>query len=170
LITLPKIEGLKYEIRETKEEDIPVIMDLCYQLSVYEKLEFKGTPELYKKYGFSKDKIFDCLLAQNSGGPGPEYLGVALYYYTFSTFESKPTLWLEDIFVPEEYRGNGVGTTLLKRLCQIAVEKDCGRVEWTVIDWNEPSRQFYFSLGAQAMDEWTTFRMTPEVFKKLAES
>ena len=167
---MPKIEGLKYKIRETTEEDIPVILDLCYQLSVYEKLEFKGTPELYKKYGFSKDKIWDCLVVENIGGVGPEYLGVALYYYTFSTFESKPTLWLEDIFVPENLRGNGIGTQLLKRLCQIAVEKECGRVEWTVIDWNEPSRQFYFSLGAKAMDEWTTFRMMPEEFKKLAES
>lgn len=167
---MPKIEGLKWEIRDTTEEDIPVIMDLCYQLSVYEKLEFKGTEELYRKYGFSEDKIYDCMLVENKGDIGPEYLAVALFYYTFSTFEAKPTLWLEDIFVPEDYRGNGIGTALLKKLCQIAVEKDCGRVEWTVIDWNEPSRQFYFSLGAKAMDEWTTFRMMPEAFKKLAES
>jgi RimJ/RimL family protein N-acetyltransferase len=167
---MPKIDGLKWKIRETTEKDILIIMDLCYQLSVYEKLEFKGTKELYKKYGFSKDKIFECLLAENTGEIGPEYLGIALYYYTFSTFESKPTLWLEDIFVPEEYRGNGIGTELLKRLCQIAVEKDCGRVEWTVLDWNEPSRQFYYSLGAISMDGWTTFRMMPDTFKKLAES
>ena len=93
-----------------------------------------------------------------------------MFYYTFSTFEAKPTLWLEDIFVPEELRGNGIGTDLLKQLCKIAVEKDCGRVEWTVLDWNEPSRQFYFNIGAKAMDEWTTFRMLPDAFKKLAES
>jgi len=167
---MPKIDGLEWKIRVATEEDIPVIMDLCYQLSVYEKLEFKGTEELYRKYGFSEDKIYDCYLVENTGEIGPPYLGVALYYYTFSTFEAKPTLWLEDIFVPEEYRGNGIGTALLKTLCQTAVEKDCGRVEWTVIDWNEPSRQFYFSLGAKAMDEWTTFRMMPDVFKKLAES
>ena len=170
MIKLPKIEGLKYKIRDATEEDIPTIMDLCYQLSVYEKLEFKGTEEKYRKYGFTKDKIYDCLLVENTGGPGPEYLGVALFYYTFSTFEAKPTLWLEDIFVPEELRGNGIGTNLLKQLCQIAVEKDCGRVEWTVLDWNEPSRQFYFNIGAKAMDEWTTFRMLPNAFKKLAES
>ena len=167
---MPKIPGLRWRVRVAEEKDIPVIMDLCRQLSVYEKLVFKGTPELYRKYGFSEDKIFDCLLAENTGDVGPPYLGVALYYYTFSTFESKPTLWLEDIFVPEEYRGNGVGTGLLKRLCGIAVEKDCGRFEWTVLDWNEPSRQFYYSLGASSMDGWTTFRMTPEVFKRLAES
>jgi N-acetylglutamate synthase-like GNAT family acetyltransferase len=167
---MPRIDGLKWTIRIATEEDITVIMDLCYQLSVYEKLEFKGKKELYKKYGFGKDKIFDCLLAENTGEIGTDYLGIAIFYYTFSTFESKPTLWLEDIFIPEEYRGNGIGTELLKRLCQIAVEKDCGRVEWTVLDWNEPSRQFYYSLGAISMDEWTTFRMSPEVFKKLAES
>ena len=166
---MPKMDGLKWKIREATEDDIPVILDLCYQLSVYEKLEFKGTEERYRKYGFSPDKIWDCLLVENTGNIGPEYLGIALYYYTFSTFEAKPTLWLEDLYVPEEYRGNGIGTDLLKRLCMIAVEKDCGRFEWTVLDWNEPSRQFYFSLGAIAMDEWTTFRMMPEAFKRLAE-
>jgi predicted acetyltransferase len=167
---MPKIDGLKWIIRPTTEEDVPIILDLCYQLCVYEKCEFKGTKELYKKYGFGKNKIYDCFLVENKGEIGPDYLGVALFYYTFSTHESKPTLWLEDMFVPEEYRGNGIGTELLKRLCQIAVEKDCGRVEWIVLDWNEPSRQFYYSLGAISMDEWTTFRMTPDVFKKLAES
>ncbi|MFP3952156.1 MAG: N-acetyltransferase family protein [Candidatus Bathyarchaeia archaeon] len=167
---MPEIEGLEWRIREAREEDVPVILDLCYQLSVYEKLEFKGTEEQYHKYGFGEEKIFYCLLAENTGDIGPGYLGIALYYFNFSTFEAKPTLWLEDIFVPEECRGNGIGTELLKRLCQIAVKKDCGRVEWTVLDWNEPSRQFYFSIGAKAMDEWTTFRMTPEVFKKFAES
>jgi GNAT superfamily N-acetyltransferase len=167
---MPKIPGLKWKIRKATEEDIPIILDLCYQLSVYEKLEFKGTPEKYRKYGFGKNKIFECLLVEKKGKIEPEYIGIALYYYTFSTFEAKPTLWLEDIFVPEKYRGNGIGTQLLKQLCKIAVEKDCGRVEWTVLDWNEPSRQFYYTLGAKAMDEWTTFRMTPEVFTKLAES
>jgi hypothetical protein len=145
-------------------------MDLCYRLSVYEKLEFKGKPELYERYGFGENKIFDCLLVENTGQVGAPYLGLALYYYTFSTFESKPTLWLEDIFVPEEYRGNGIGTALLRHLCRIALEKDCGRVEWTVLDWNEPSRRFYYELGAVSMDGWTTFRLMPDAFKKLAES
>jgi RimJ/RimL family protein N-acetyltransferase len=165
-----KTPGLKWKIREATEADIPAMLDLCQRLSVYEKLEFKGTPERYRKYGFGEDKIFDCLLVENAGESGPEFLGIALYYFTFSTFEAKPTLWLEDIFVPRECRGNGIGTQLLKQLCHIATEKDCGRVEWTVLDWNEQSRQFYFSLGAKAMDEWTTFRMTTEAFEELSEN
>jgi GNAT superfamily N-acetyltransferase len=166
---MPITQEVKYKIREATEEDIPTILDLCYQLSVYEELEFKGSPDLFKKYGFSDDKIFECLLVENLGKDGPKYLGIALYYFTFSTFESKPTLWLEDQFVPEEYRGKGIGKDLLKRLCRIAIERDCGRVEWTVLDWNKPSRDFYLKLGAQALDEWTTFRMTREFFEKIAE-
>ena len=168
---MSNILNLKWRVREaTEEEDIPLILDLCYQLSVYEKIEFEGTEELYRRYGFSEDKIFDCLLAENTGDVGPEYLGVVLYYYTFSTFESKPTLFLEDLFVPKEIRGNGVGTSLLKELCRIAIEKECGRLEWTVLDWNVASRQFFFSLGAKALDEWTTFSMNPEAFNKLADT
>ena len=166
---MPKIPGLKWKIRESTERDITTILDLCYQLSVYEKKEFKGTHDLYKNFGYGEDKIFDCLLVENTGEKGPDFLGIALYYYTFSTFESKPTLWLEDIFVPEDYNGNGIGRALLKKLCRIAVEKDCGRVKWTVLDWNEPSRQFYYRLGAISMDELTIFQMTPGVFKKIAE-
>ncbi len=109
------------------------------------------------------------LLAQNTGNEEPKYVGFALYYYTFSTWTGHPTLWLEDIFVPEELRGSGVGTALLKRLAKIALNKGCGRMEWTVLDWNEPSRKFYFSIGAKAMDDWTTFRMTPKELEKLAE-
>ena len=166
---MPKNPDLKWKIRESTEQDIAIILDLCYQLSVYEKKEFKGTHDLYKKYGYSEDKIFDCLLVENTGEIGPDYLGIALYYYTFSSFESKPTLWLEDIFVPEDYRENGIGTALLKKLCRIAAEKDCGRLKWTVLDWNEPSRQFFYRLGATSMDELTIFQMTPEIFKRIAE-
>jgi len=166
---MPKIPDLKWEVRVAEEEDIPTILDLCYQLSVYEKKEFKGTEELYKKYGFSEDKIFDCLLAENTGEVGPPYLGVALYYYTFSTHTGKATLYLEDIFVLEEYRGRGIGTRLLSELAKIAVEKDCARMDWIVLDWNKPSWGFYKKLGAFPLDEWTVFRMLPPEIKKLAE-
>ena len=93
---MPKIPGLKWRIRETSEEDIPLILDLCYQLSVYEKLEFKGTPELYRKYGFSEDKIFDCLLVENTGDIGPDYLGVALFYYPRGCVRS-PSIRIVDV-------------------------------------------------------------------------
>jgi GNAT superfamily N-acetyltransferase len=170
VIGMTKISETKWVIRQATEEDVPIILDTCYQLSRYEKLKFKGTEALYRKYGFGKDKIFDCLLAENTGDTGPDFLGIALYYYTFSTFEGKPTLWLEDMFVRKEYRRKGIGTALMKRLCQIALEKDCSRIDWIVLNWNEPTRQFSFNLGATAEDEWTIFRMTPDVFRRLAES
>ena len=163
---------LKYRIREATEDDIPVVMDLVKRLAVYEKLigSYTANEELYRRYGWGEEAIFKVLLAENEGDNGPDYLGLALYYFTFSTFVGKPTLWLEDMFVPEELRGLGIGTALLRRLAQVALERDCGRMEWTVLDWNEPSRRYYFSLGAKAMDEWTTFRLTPTEIKRLAEA
>ncbi len=163
--------GLSYKIRPAVEEDLPVLMDLIKQLAVYEKLidSYTATVELYRKYGFSEDAIFGALLVEKTGGEGPDYLGVALYYYTYSTFTGKPTLYLEDIFVPEENRGRGIGTGLLVELGKIAVEKGCARMDWIVLDWNKPSWDFYKNLGAFPLDEWTVFRMLAPEIKKLAE-
>ncbi|MCW3989591.1 MAG: GNAT family N-acetyltransferase [Candidatus Bathyarchaeota archaeon] len=162
---------LSYEIRPAEEEDLPVLMDLIKQLAVYEKLidSYTATVELYRKYGFGEDAIFGALLVEKTGGEGPDYLGVALYYYTYSTFTGKPTLYLEDIFVPEKYRGRGIGTRLLVELAKIAVEKDCSRMDWIVLDWNKPSWDFYKNLGAFPLDDWTVFRMLSPEIKKLAE-
>jgi ribosomal protein S18 acetylase RimI-like enzyme len=161
---------LSYIIRPALEEDLPVLTDLIRQLAAYEKLMdiYSGTEELYRKYGFSEDAIFEALLVENEG-ESPDCLGFALYYYTFSTHTGKPTLYLEDIFVLEEYRGRGIGTRLLVELAKIAVEKDCGRMDWIVLDWNKPSWEFYKSLGAFPLEEWTVFRMLPPEIKKLAE-
>ncbi len=163
---------LAYEIRPALEEDLPVLMSLIKQLAVYEKLidSYTATVELYRKYGFSEDAIFGALLVEKTAGEGPDYLGVALYYYTYSTFTGKPTLYLEDIFVPEEYRGRGIGTRLLVELAKIAAEKDCARMDWVVLDWNKPSWDFYKNLGAFPLDEWTVFRMLAPEIKKLAET
>ena len=163
---------LSYKIRPALEEDLPVLMDLIKQLVVYEKLtdSYTATEELYRKYGFSEDAIFDALLVENTSGEGPDYLGFTLYYYAYSTFTGKPTLYLEDIFVLEEYRGRGIGTRLLVELAKIAVEKDCGRMDWIVLDWNKPSWEFYKNLGAFPLDEWTVFRMLAPEIKKLAET
>lgn len=161
----------EYVIRPATEEDLPVLTELIKKLAVYEKLMdiYTATPEQYRRYGFGEDAIFKALLVENRSGEGPDYLGMALYYYTFSTFTGKPTLYLEDIFVLEEHRGGGIGTRLLVELARIAVEKDCGRMEWSVLDWNEPSIQFYKGLGAFPREEWTVYRMLPPEIRKLAE-
>ena len=161
----------KFKIRPAVEEDLPVLMDLIKKLAVYEKLIdiYTATPELYRKYGFSDESIFEALLVENLSSEGPDYLGMALYYYTYSTYTGKPSLYLEDIFVLEEYRGRGIGTKVLVELAKVAVEKDCGRMEWSVLDWNEASIQFYKNLGAIPMDEWTVYRMLPPEIKRLAE-
>ena len=106
---------------------------------------------------------------ERTRGEGPDYLGIALYYFTFSTFTGKPTLYLEDIFVPEEYRGQGIGTSLLVELAKIAVKRDCARMDWIVLDWNKLSWEFYNKLGAFPLDEWTVFRMLAPEIKNLAE-
>ena len=162
---------LSYKIRSAVEEDLPILMDLIKQLAVYEKLidSYTATYELYRKYGFSEDAIFGALLVEKTTGEGPDYLGVALYYYTYSTFTGKPTLYLEDIFVPEKYRGQGIGTRLLVELAKIAVKKDCARMDWVVLDWNKPSWEFYKNLGAFPLEEWTVFRMLAPEIKKLAD-
>jgi len=166
-----KMSDFKYAIRPAEEEDLPILMDLIKQLAVYEKLMdiYTATEELYRRYGFGTEAIFEALLVENKSYEGPEYLGMALYYYTYSTFTGRPTLYLEDIFVIEEYRGRGIGTKILVELAKIAIEKGCGRMEWIVLDWNEPSIEFYKSIGAFPLDEWTVFRMLPSEIKELAE-
>jgi GNAT superfamily N-acetyltransferase len=163
--------NVSFKIREATKKDIPVVMDMAMKLAVYEKSPEScvATPEDYGKWGWGEDAIFKVLLAENTSGEGPKYVGFALYYFTFSTWTGKPTLWLEDLFVPEELRGSGVGSALLGRLAKIALDKGCARMEWTCLDWNEPSRKFYFNLGAQAMDGWTTFRLTPKELEKMAK-
>jgi len=162
---------VSFKIREATKKDIPVIMDLVKQLAVYEKSpeSFVGTHDDFEEWGWGPDSIFKVLLAENTGSEDPEFVWMALYYFTFSTWTGRPTLWLEDVFVPEKLRGSGVGSALLGRLAKIAIEKRCARMEWTCLDWNEPSRQFYFRLGAQAMDGWTTFRLTPKELEKMAK-
>src|SRR4030066_2391534 len=126
-------KDVSFRIREATEKDIDVVINLVKQLAVYEKLidSFQATPEMYKKYGWGPDKIFSVLLAERTDKVEPKHVGIALYYYTFSTFTGRPTLWLEDIFVPEELRGSGIGSMLLGRLAKIALDKGCARMEWT---------------------------------------
>jgi GNAT superfamily N-acetyltransferase len=153
-------------LRRATEADVPTVLELIRGIAEYERLghEVEATEALLRTHGFGPRPIFEAILAEADG----RALGFALYFFTFSTFKARPTLYLEDLFVRPEQRGRGIGRRLLVQLARIAVERDCGRMEWSVLDWNTPARDFYFKLGAVAMDEWTVFRMTPAAFGALA--
>jgi GNAT superfamily N-acetyltransferase len=151
-------------LRDGKPEDASLILDLVKALARYEKLahEVTATPGNFRK-ALSEGHA-RVLIAEWDGQP----CGLALYFFNFSTFLGKRGVYLEDLFVKETHRGKGIGKALLARLARVAVENDCGRLEWWVLDWNEPSIAFYKSLGAKAMDEWTVYRITGASLSALA--
>jgi GNAT superfamily N-acetyltransferase len=134
---------------------------------VYEKLEHAvvATQEVLRRTLFGERRYAEALIARLDGEP----VGFALYFHNFSTFVGKPGLYLEDLFVEPAHRGKGIGKALLQHLAAIAVERDCGRVEWAVLDWNAPSIAFYRSLGAVPMDQWTVFRLEGAALRAVAE-
>jgi GNAT superfamily N-acetyltransferase len=148
--------------------DVPVILDLIRGLAEYEKLshEVVASEELLRRHLFGPQRAAEVRIALLNGSPA----GFALFFHNFSTFLGRPGIYLEDIFVRPEYRGKGIGKALLKEVARIAAERDCGRLEWSVLDWNEPAIRFYESLGARAMSQWTVYRMTADAIRKLAES
>lgn len=147
-----------YSIRPAQHNDANTILFFINKLAEYEKLsdQVNATEEMIQRYGFGERPYFEALLAEQDNGTP---IGFALYFYTFSTFLAKPTLYLEDLFVLPEFRGHGVGKQFFRELVKIAKERNCGRVEWSVLDWNEPSIQFYKSLGAAPVDGWTIYRL-----------
>jgi GNAT superfamily N-acetyltransferase len=154
-------------LRPATRADVPTILGLIRGIAEYERLahEVENSEARLREHGFGPRRIFEAILAERD----PRAVGFALYFFTFSTFTGRPTLYLEDLFViPDERRG-GIGSQLLTRLAQIAVKRNCGRMEWSVLDWNTPARDLYFKLGAKAMDAWTVFRMTPDAFGRLAQ-
>ena len=156
---------MKIEISEATERDVAVILDLIRQLAEYERLADRvtATEDQLRRTLFSARPAAEVLLAAVDG----ETVGFAVFFSTYSTFLDKPGLYLEDLFVKPHARGQGIGTALLARLAQLAVERDCGRVEWTVLNWNEPSIRFYESLGAVPLNDWTAFRLTGDALTKL---
>jgi GNAT superfamily N-acetyltransferase len=154
-------------LRQATEADVPTLLGLIRGIAEYERLshEVEATEALLRKHGFGPRPVFEAILAER---PGAGTVGFALYFFSFSTFTGRPTLHLEDLFVIPAERGRGTGRRLLVELARIAVARECGRMEWSVLDWNTPARDLYFKLGAIAMDEWTVFRMTPEAFGRLA--
>lgn len=153
-------------LRPATRTDVPTILRLIRGIAEYERLahEVEATEALLHENGFGPRRVFQAILAERDG----RAVGFALYFFTFSTFTGRPTLYLEDLFVVPDERRGGIGSRLLARLAQIAMERRCGRMEWSVLDWNTPARDLYFKLGARAMEEWTVFRMTPEAFGRLA--
>ncbi len=155
-----------FEIRAAERGDATEIVRLIRALAQYEKLadQAVGTPEALGAQLFGPRPAAEAFVAMRGG----RAVGFALFFTTFSTFLCKPGLYLEDLFVEPEHRGLGIGKALLKRLAALAVERSCGRFEWRVLDWNEPSIRFYESLGAKVMPEWQLVRMTAPEFARLA--
>lgn len=157
-------------IRPATPEDVPQILDFIKQLAEYEKLSHivVATEEMLHETLFGAHPAAEVVLASLNEGAPP--VGFALFFTNFSTFLARPGLYLEDLFVAPQHRGCGAGKALLKHLAKIAKERNYGRFEWSVLDWNEPSINFYKSMGAVPMDEWTVFRVTGEALEKLAQS
>ena len=153
-------------IRPAEEKDCGIILDFIRGLAEYERMsdQVVATEELLREWIFVKKKA-EVLIACEGEKP----VGFALFFHNFSTFLGRAGIYLEDLFVFPEYRGRGYGRALLKRLAQITVERGCGRLEWACLDWNKPSIDFYLSLGAVPMEEWTVYRLTGDTLNAMAE-
>jgi GNAT superfamily N-acetyltransferase len=155
-----------FKIREAKAEDTPALLALIKELAEFEKLahEVRATEATLRENLFSGRKVSEALLAEKDG----QAIGFALYFHNVSTFLGRPGLYLEDLYVQPNLRGSGVGLALLAKLAQIAEARGCGRMEWSVLNWNEKAIEFYKKLGAQPMDEWSVYRLTEDRIKTLA--
>lgn len=153
-------------IRPATPADADVIYRFIVGLAEYEREPHavEVTPEVLRAQLSSKPAPFECLIAEFDGAAA----GFALFFSTYSTWMGKGGIWLEDIFVPESLRRRGIGGALLRAVAKLAVERHCGRLEWAVLDWNQPAIDFYRSLGARAMDEWTEYRLTGSALNELA--
>ncbi|PWN22749.1 acyl-CoA N-acyltransferase [Microstroma glucosiphilum] len=156
-------------IRTATREDIPTIIHLIRELAIYEKepQAAKATPELIEENIFQKE-IAKCLIAEAEVEGKTQPIGLAIYFFSFSTWTARPSLYLEDLFVLEAYRNKGAGKALFRELGRIAKSTNCGRVDWSVLDWNEPSIAFYKQvLGAKPMLGWTGMRLEEEGIERL---
>jgi GNAT superfamily N-acetyltransferase len=157
-----------FEIRSAHLDDVPIILELIRDLATYERApnEVTATEEQLVDVLFGERPAAEVLLAFEKDTP----VGFAIFFHNFSTWLGRPGLYLEDLFVKPEKRGKGYGRALLVDLARIARDRGCGRMEWAVLDWNEPAIKFYRALGATPMDEWTVFRLTRDGIARLAQS
>lgn len=155
-------------IRPATPADVPTVCRLVRALADYEQLsrEVVLDEDQLRQHLFGPRPYAEVLLAEEK----TEVVGFALFFHNYSTFLGKPGICLEDLFVQPEHRGQGHGKALLQALAQLALDRGCGRLEWSVLDWNEPAIRFYESLGAVAMQEWTSFRVTGETLQLLARN
>jgi GNAT superfamily N-acetyltransferase len=153
-------------IRAATQEDVPLILSLIKELAGYERLshEVSATEDLLRFHLFGERRGAEVLIDHHAGEPA----GFALFFPIFSTFLGRPGFYLEDLYVKPEFRGKGIGRVLLVYLAGLAKERDCGRLEWSVLDWNEPAIKLYKSIGAVPMDDWTVYRVTGEALDELA--
>jgi GNAT superfamily N-acetyltransferase len=158
----------EFKIRPARVEDVSIILELIRDLATYERApdEVTATEEQLVDVLFGERPAAEVLLAFEEQSP----VGFAVYFYNFSTWLGRPGLYLEDLFVNPEKRGKGYGRALLVELAKIARDRECGRLEWAVLDWNEPAIKFYRALGAEPMHEWTVFRLTRDGIARLAGS
>jgi GNAT superfamily N-acetyltransferase len=158
----------EFQIRPARVEDVPIILELIRDLATYERApnEVTATGEQLVDVLFGERPAAEVLLAFEGKSP----VGFAVFFYNFSTWLGRPGLYLEDLFVKPEKRGKGYGRALLVDLAKIARDRGCGRMEWAVLNWNEPAIKFYRALGAKPLDEWTVFRLTRDGIARLAQS
>lgn len=155
-------------LRPATETDVPLILQFIRDLAEYERLSDAcvATEEAVRETLFGERRYAEVIIAEHDGAPA----GFALFFHNYSTFLARPGIYLEDLYVRPELRGHGIGRALLARLAALAVERKCGRLEWAVLNWNEPAIRFYRSLGALPQDEWTVYRVTGEALERLSRT
>ncbi|MGO4330668.1 N-acetyltransferase family protein [Cupriavidus sp. 2TAF22] len=159
----------RFVLRPATAADCDTLLQLISALAEYEKLThlLEATPQKLHEALFSPRPLAEAVLVEVPGAQGPQAVGFALFFHNFSTFLSRRGLYLEDLYVEPAWRGHGMGKALLKHLAALAVERGCGRFEWTVLDWNTPSIDFYRAMGADVLPDWRICRVTGEALTKM---
>jgi len=156
-----------FEIKPATKKDVPVILTFIKELAEYERLSHTvvATEDILRQSLFEGNQFAEVVIGYYEEKP----VGFALFFHNFSTFLGRPGLYLEDLYVKPGFRGKGIGRTMLRYLAKLARDRNCGRFEWAVLDWNEPAIKFYKGLGAVALEDWTKFRVSGEALERLAE-